>query len=491
MLDYSELGLDAYGTKDISLLLYKKPLSTLELDSLLKEGGINSTSIGIGAITGLNIADGAITPGLVNIAMRGWTLTSIFSSTDADTVAWAAGTFTASDGTAYSIGGGNTGNIAALTYIYLDINTSTTALQTTTTAATSVGDGKVLIAVAKNNSDATSKATFQVFGGSGGNSILVDNIVANSAATNTIISNSAQITVVDAAVITTGTLSADRIGASSITSDKINVATLSAISANIGTITAGSLTGTIVTGGTVRTAASGARTELKADIIGGIDGMVSYDSNGTAVAYFTVDNSGNFSLEGSDVYVEGDLRVNNLIYAETDELLLKCVGTNKIFFDSTTNDSGTDDLSMYPHYGDFYATGTKYFRIPHPDHPEDGHLQYVSIEAPEVALQIRGRSSLKNGGDKIVLPHHWELATIDLLTTVSLTPMDNCNGLYVSKLSNLSFEVKELNNGQSNIEYCWVMQAVRKGYEHFNPEQTIEQEAERTAKSVVAAEINL
>ena len=127
------------------------------------------------------------------IAIQGWQFNGAFSATDADTAAWGAGTLTLLDGTTYSIGAGNTGNISALTYIYLDIAVSTTAFQTTTTAATAVGSGKILVAVAQNNSDATSKATFQVFGGSGGQMVAVGNLAANSATTNEFISNTAQI----------------------------------------------------------------------------------------------------------------------------------------------------------------------------------------------------------------------------------------------------------------------------------------------------------
>src|SRR3990167_731809 len=86
----------------------------------------------------------------------------VFSSSDADTVAWAAGTIMLSDGTSYSISLGNTGNMAALTYIYLDTATSLTVLQTTTTYSTAVGDNKYLIAVAQN---ATTAAWFFVFAG--------------------------------------------------------------------------------------------------------------------------------------------------------------------------------------------------------------------------------------------------------------------------------------------------------------------------------------
>lgn len=175
-----------------------------------------------------------------------------------------------------------------------------------------------------------------------------------------------------------------------------------------------------------------------------------------------------------------------------NDLRLQSSGTNFIFFDATTDSSGSQDLSMYPHYGDFYATGTKYFRIPHPDHPSDGWIQYTSVESPEVALTIRGIASLKNGKVKINLPRHWELVTEEFLTTTSLTPLEDCNGLFTPKafISNKSFTVKELAGGSSDAEFSWEMTATRKGYSGFNPEQTLEDDSDRELAHILDTENN-
>ena len=73
--------------------------------------------------------------------------TLAWTATDIDTATWAGGTIKTSDGTTYSIAGNDTGNIAALTYVYLDPATSIVELQTTTTAATAMGTGKIVIAI--------------------------------------------------------------------------------------------------------------------------------------------------------------------------------------------------------------------------------------------------------------------------------------------------------------------------------------------------------
>lgn len=152
----------------------------------------------------------------------------VFSVTDADTIAWAAGTIVLSNGRTFSIDAGNTGNMVALTYIYLDAAVSSTVLQTTTTYSTAMGANKMLLGMARNNTVTAS------FIPRGGGQPLIDggNIGALS-------------------------IVAGNIAASTITSDKISVSQLSAISADIGSVTAGTITGT-----TIRTSASDPRIEL-------------------------------------------------------------------------------------------------------------------------------------------------------------------------------------------------------------------------------------
>ena len=185
-------------------------------------------------------------------SIRGWGQDMTFSATDNDTAAWTSGTITMSDGTnTYSISAGNTGDMTALTYIYLDTGTSSTILQTTTTASTSVGGDKILIGVAEDVSDVTKYATYQVFGGAGGvggTLIGADNIATNTLTANEIAANTITAAEIAASTITTdliaaNTIVAGDISAGTITGTEITGTTLSAIYADLGIITAGSVTG--------------------------------------------------------------------------------------------------------------------------------------------------------------------------------------------------------------------------------------------------------
>lgn len=144
----------------------------------------------------------------ISLLEKTWTM--VFSVTDADTVAWTSGTVTLSNGRTFSISSGNTGNMAALTYIYIDPAISSTVLQTTTTAATALGANKCLVGTAVNN---TVTASFIPYGPG---QPLIDG------------SNIGALSIV-----------AGNIAASTITSGKISVSQLSAIAADMGTLTTG------------------------------------------------------------------------------------------------------------------------------------------------------------------------------------------------------------------------------------------------------------
>jgi len=94
------------------------------------------------------------------ISILDWSYSGAFTSSDADTVAWASGTLRLSNGSEYSIDAGNTGNMAAKTFVYFDLNLSLTTFQTSTTRNDAIGFGKILIAVAENSS---SSAVFNKF----------------------------------------------------------------------------------------------------------------------------------------------------------------------------------------------------------------------------------------------------------------------------------------------------------------------------------------
>jgi hypothetical protein len=144
----------------------------------------------------------------VDPTLQEWKSDIVFSSIGANTVNWTGGFISLSDGiTNYTIASGTTGVMSALTYVYLDVAVSLTALQVSTLFSDAVGDGKILVATAQNNTTGAS-----------------------------IIPYTGQQPIIDGSQIIALSILAGQIAASSITADKLNVYTLSAITADMGNL---------------------------------------------------------------------------------------------------------------------------------------------------------------------------------------------------------------------------------------------------------------
>lgn len=183
----------------------------------------------------LDTVETNVISGFGDIAIQGWSNNMTFSASNHNTVAWTSGVIRFKDGTSYNISSGNTGTMSAVTYIYLDLAVSTTALQVTTNSANAVGVNKLLVGVAQNVASGKN-AVFQMFGGAGGIGVL---------------------------------LTANNIAANSITANEIQTNTITTLD-----LTAGSISGMTITGGTIRTSSTGARIELD----GTADEIIIYDS---------------------------------------------------------------------------------------------------------------------------------------------------------------------------------------------------------------------
>lgn len=248
---------------------------------------------GAASFSSMTITGGSVATVALNKAVQGWSSDIVFSSASATQVNWSSGHIIMQDTTVYTISSGNTGTMATLTYIFLDLNVSTTVLQTTATYSSATGDGRVLIATAQNNATGASVIPL---GGS-----------------QPIINGTSQ--------ITANSIIGGNIAASTITASNLTVSQLSAISANLGSITAGSIN---INSGTSSIDSSG-NAIFKSIQVGGSSvlytisdqGIFSYGdgSDGTATCDGSTSVAG-MSLAGStytltrDVYFSS-LTINN------------------------------------------------------------------------------------------------------------------------------------------------------------------------------------
>lgn len=243
----SELFLNRFLCRDNNQDSQTKDSTFVSLDStgepavsIASGGAAQDINTGNVLINGAQLEPGTFPATVLDVANWGWGQTCVFSSTDADTVSWTAGTFTSADGTSYSISAGNTGNMTAKTYIYLSLLDSETVYQTTTTPADSVGLGKVLIAVAEN---AAVSATYML---SEATQIVGDNIVANSI-------NASKITAGQLIVGTNVGLGTaqDSAGVTTIIGNTVTTSFVNALSVTAGSVAAENITGTTISGKTI------------------------------------------------------------------------------------------------------------------------------------------------------------------------------------------------------------------------------------------------
>lgn len=125
---------------------------------------------------GNTIIDGGIVQtGGVAVGLKSWVHDISFTATDEDTASWGSGTIYFGDGNTTSINAGNTGNIAATTYVYYD---GTATLQKTTDPSF-LDDSNLLVATVTPTAVSGDKVTIVVERSAPG-TISADRIVAGS-----------------------------------------------------------------------------------------------------------------------------------------------------------------------------------------------------------------------------------------------------------------------------------------------------------------------
>jgi len=108
--------------------------------------------------------------------------------------------------------------------------------------------------------------------------------------------------------------------------------------------------------------------------------------------------------------------------------------------------------------GNFSATGTKSAVV----NTSYGIRKLYAMESPDVRFYDEGRARLNNGMANISLDPIF-IETIEPNYQVYLTPKGKTQGIYVDEQAKEYFIVKG-NNPSSNVEFSWLISAIRKGY---------------------------
>jgi hypothetical protein len=131
--------------------------------------------------------------------------------------------------------------------------------------------------------------------------------------------------------------------------------------------------------------------------------------------------------------------------------------------------------------GNVYADGGYYSPVPSPTAEEPDAQRAVSaIQSPEVWVEDFGSATLVDGRAVVSLePVFAGLVNPEAGYHVYLTPLGDCQGLYVADKAADSFEVRELGDGKASISFDYRIVARQAGYEGVRlPKVVIENWAE-------------
>lgn len=143
------------------------------------------------------------------------------------------------------------------------------------------------------------------------------------------------------------------------------------------------------------------------------------------------------------------------------------------YFDCT---GGTTGYGLYctcsgasgTNYALLAGSGTKSWVNPHPKDPTKS-IVYATVEADRDTAMLRGRAQLISGRVKVVFPEHFAMTASDLPQEpvhVVVTPRSSdSKGIAVVSSDHKGFEAVELQGGDGNYEFDYVVTAARRGYE--------------------------
>ena len=78
-----------------------------------------------------------------------------------------------------------------------------------------------------------------------------------------------------------------------------------------------------------------------------------------------------------------------------------------------------------------------------------------TVTSTESIVYKKGKTTLTNGTVRVDFDKNY-LALLGEIPVVTITPMGQCNGLFIESIDQNGFTIKELNNGTSNVAISWI-----------------------------------
>ena len=89
------------------------------------------------------------------------------------------------------------------------------------------------------------------------------------------------------------------------------------------------------------------------------------------------------------------------------------------------------------------------------------------ITSTSVDVYSKGKSQLNNGQMQVNFDENFKkIVNADPNIVITVSPMGECNGLYVTNITENGFTVKELQNGSNSTAFSWIAIGTRTGFEN-------------------------
>lgn len=119
--------------------------------------------------------------------------------------------------------------------------------------------------------------------------------------------------------------------------------------------------------------------------------------------------------------------------------------------------------------GDLRVAGAKKFVTPDPSDPRR-EIHFVALEGPEAGVFYRGAARTAAGRAVVDLPDYFSELAEPRGLTVQLTPVGGWSRLFVAEKSPQRLVILDADGGE--VEFDFLVQAVRKGYGDFQVERS-------------------
>ena len=100
---------------------------------------------------------------------------------------------------------------------------------------------------------------------------------------------------------------------------------------------------------------------------------------------------------------------------------------------------------------------------------EENRIPTYGINSTSVDVYSKGKNAIENGFKLVEFDENFKkLIALNEEVIVTVSPLGDCKGLYVKNITATGFEVKEMQAGNSNVQFTWIAIGTRTGFEVVN-----------------------